>query len=159
VTNNHYILPLIGRRTAMRTDATIDRQGVICRNADRTGYGKFTAQVGDILWWRINGEGNTSVGRVVGRIAYAPALDGDREPIKSYILVGRLSSDMTYVSEAWINPADVWKVEEPRHQLDTMKWFLSDTIVKEDIGMVRRCLSELWSTWDKFMDYINKGKV
>jgi hypothetical protein len=107
----------------------------------------------------MNGEGNTSVGRVIGRVHYAPALDHDKGPIKSYILVGRLSSDMTYVSEVWVNPADVWKVEEPRHQLDTMKWFLSDTIVKEDIGMVRRCLSELWSTWDKFMDYINKGKV
>jgi len=140
----------------MRTDATIDRGQVLCRNADRTGYGKVDAKLGDLIWWRTGHQGDLQVGRMVGRVRHAPALDGDKGPIERYILVGRLSSDMTYVSEFWVNPEDVTKVEEIRNQTSTLRWFLSDHMVAEPIGIVRRCLSEMWSSWDAFMDYLNK---
>jgi len=94
---------------------------------------------------------------MVGRIAYAPALDGDIKPITDYILVGKLSSDMTYVSEFWVNPDHVTKVEAPRDQLATVKWFMSDDMIKQDTGMVRQCLSDMWSTWENFLAYHLRG--
>lgn len=93
----------------MRTDATIDRKQVICRKSSHLGYSKVTARTGDIIVY-VESENVSRVGRVIGRVAYAPPLSGDAQPIRNYLVVASLSNDLTFVGERWVNPEDVSQV-------------------------------------------------
>lgn len=128
----------------MRTDATIDRKYVRCPNCrDGFAYDKSRAQVGDLVWFTESG--HTKLGRMIGRIAYAPSLDG--EPcIQNYILCAVLSENMTYMFERWVNPVDVTRVTPVQNQADVMRWFMSDEMIQAPIPEVRRATSEMWST-------------
>ncbi len=138
----------------MRTDAQIDRRQVLCKNADCSGYGKIRAQLGDILRYGYGETGFTHTGRMVGRIHYAPAMEGDKEPIRDWILVAELSNDLTHVYERWINPLWVGKVVAPRPEhTKAVQWFLSEDMVKQDQDTVRKCISGGWSSFDAYLAY------
>lgn len=139
----------------MRTDATIDRRQVRCPNASYLGYDKWIAQVGDLI--RFNEGAETRVGRMIGRVAYAPRLDGDSAPVKDYILAAVLSPTLDYVAERWVNPADVVQVQPIRGQAETMQWFLSTDMTRQPVGLVRLCISELWSSFNAFMTWLREA--
>ena len=129
----------------MRTDAIIDKQQVPCPNTSHIGYDKRKAQVGDIVNFTDTGTGpdgkpasRTRVGRMIGRIKYAPALSGDKHAIRNYILVVALAEDLTYTSEFWVNPADVTRVQSMRNHREILDWFISDLLTHAPIEEVRR---------------------
>jgi hypothetical protein len=102
----------------MRTDAKIDRYSVTCPNASQLGYHKVKAEFGDIVVYRErfqDGNDPPRVGRVAGRVHYAPALEPNEEPIEDYLLVIVLADDLSFCFERWINPTDVVSVHSPSH--------------------------------------------
>lgn len=141
----------------MRTDCTIDKQQVICRNASTLGYGKYKAQVGDVIAWRDSTEGDTRIGRMIGRIKYAPSLMGDKGPVRNYILAVQLGMEMTSISERWVNPDSVYSVQSIRDHRAVTEYFLSDQMVKAQVHEVRTAASEMWSTLDKYRAW--RGKL
>jgi hypothetical protein len=128
----------------MRRDATIDRRKVKCLNASHIGYGKLFAQVGDIITFSYPG-GETRTARMVGRIHYAPALQGDKSPVRDFILAAMLNPRLDHVGEFWIDPKTVLTVESVRDHLARVNWFFSPELVKEPIDEVRETLSEGWT--------------
>ena len=134
----------------MRTDAIIDRKQVRCPNASTLGYGKWKAQVGDLVEFK---EGNkVVVGRMVGRISYAPNLNGGK-PLKNYIVAICIDQMLRYTFERWINPIDVTRVERLRNQTDTVAYFLGTDIAKAPVDEVCKAASDGWSTLDKYRKY------
>jgi hypothetical protein len=141
----------------MRQDASIDKKQVRCPNASHLGFDKQVAQVGDIVQWNIDGD-NARIGRMIGRIAYAPMLAGDVRPIQNYILVLALAPDMSYTCERWVNPADVTRVQAIREQRAVMEYFLSDQVVKAPIAEVRAAASEMWTTLTRYRTWFHKAR-
>lgn len=90
----------------MRTDVTIDGRYIPCPNATRLGFCKWRAQVGDLIVYDECGD-HLRMARVLGRIAYAPALEGDKGPIKGWALVMALSEDGSLAYERWVDPAKI----------------------------------------------------
>lgn len=112
----------------MRTDARIDRKQVKLPNACTLGYGKWKAQLGDWVTW--NTDGNSGFGRVAGRVAYAPAICEDKEPIKNWLLVITFFCEMTTVGERWVNPEWVTRCYAPNdYQLSLWSFMQSDEFV------------------------------
>ncbi len=117
----------------MRRDATIDRRFVRCPKASTLAYGKWRAQVHDWIVWRYPESDGTPgdgphIGRMIGRIAYAPSL-GETGQIKDWILVLALSSDHTHAYERWIDPAWVSQVNGPHEDIAAfLTWFASPTL-------------------------------
>lgn len=138
----------------MRTDATIDRKQVICKKSSYLGYSKVTARTGDVVLWR-DGEGcNTNVGRVMGRVAYAPALDGDTQPIRDWLIVARLSTNLTSVSERWVNPE--WVIEVFSVREDTRKllaFFFSQDFGTDSVDNMRRWTESGFATVNDWLAY------
>lgn len=97
----------------MRNDAIIDRKQVICRNASLIGYSHCTVRFGDIVIYK-NGDFDRMIGRVAGRIKYAPGFD-DTPTIRNWLLVIALGSDLTFGMERWINPDDVIQAYDPNN--------------------------------------------
>lgn len=121
----------------MRTDATIDKRYVRCPNTSHLGYDKWCAQVGDIINWTESGE--TRIGRMIGRVHYAPPC-GEIPAIRDYILVVGMAQDLTHTFERWVNPVDVTRVQAIRNHAEILEWFLSDDMVRAEVGEVRRAL-------------------
>lgn len=127
----------------MRTDILIDKKQVKCPNVSLLGYGKWKAQVGDLVWFK---EGDTErIGRMVGRVA-----SGDH---KNHIIVGTLSSSLCSVYERWVSPNQVTRIEEIRNQGEALAWFLSDTMTKAPMDKVRHCIHNGWSSFDAYMEW------
>lgn len=66
-------------------DATIDRKAVRLPNACTLGYGKYRAQYGDLVTFKehyTDSTYGTRIGRVAGRIVYAPAIVDPRYPAR-----------------------------------------------------------------------------
>ena len=113
------------RALKQKADLQIDRKLVICPNASTLGYGKWKAQLGDIIVYqestyeakdlstKVNPHNHTRVARVIGRVAYAPPLESDEKPIRNYLLVSALSEDLTFAMERWVNPEDVIRIYNP----------------------------------------------
>ncbi len=95
----------------MRNDATIDGRKVICPNATLLGFATLTARVGSFLIYR-DSSGACHYARMIGRVAYAPALAGDAGPVKNFILGMVLSSSMQGAFERWIDPLSVIEVHD-----------------------------------------------
>lgn len=128
----------------MRTDARIDKKQVKCCNASTLGFDKYFAQVGDIITYRESGQ--LRIGRMIGRIAYAPAC-GETKSIQNYILAVVIDNySLNHTCERWINPADVERVQSIRDQMHVLDWFLSDDMVKAPVDEVRQSTSDGWST-------------
>lgn len=133
----------------MRVDATIDKRQVLCKNASHLGFDKVMAQVGDILTWTDGHTGHT-VGRMIGRVHYAPALEGDKGPVRDYILVIGLNSMLDHTFERWVNPTDVTRVQTLLDQQAVMAYFLSDEMTSAPIDEVRRSTTDGWSTLGRY---------
>jgi hypothetical protein len=131
----------------MRTDATIDRKQVICRNSSHLGYSKVTARTGDVVRWGEN------VGRVIGRIAYAPPC-GETPAITNWLIVACLSPDLTYVSERWINPEEVTQVFAVRSEMTKLLvFFLSNGFGHESVDNLRRWTESGFATVNDWLAY------
>jgi hypothetical protein len=136
----------------MRTDATIDRKQVICRNSSHIGYSKVIARTGDMLLWSEGTEHN--LGRVIGRVAYAPALEGDKAPVRNWLVVARLSNDMTFVCERWVNPENVTQVFTVREETRKMlAFFLSHEFGHESVDSLRRWSTSGFATVNDWLAY------
>jgi hypothetical protein len=138
----------------MRTDARFDKRQVICRNSSFLGYSKGTARVGDLVFTK-----HGLLARMIGRITYAPALEPNDKPIKNWILaVGMVGDLLEHTHERWINPEHVVRVEAIRNQLEVLKYFLSDEMIKAPIEEMRLCCSEGWSTLDAYRAWFKESR-
>lgn len=135
----------------IRTDCTIDTRQVYLPNASTLGFGKYQARFGDFVWYRehyTDGSYSTVLGRVLGRVAYAPPC-GETPAIEGYLLVAQLGHNATHVYERWIDPADVTECQrfaDFHESADCRRWFFeSPTPCDRDqttIGYVRLALRQ-----------------
>jgi hypothetical protein len=141
----------------MRTDCNIDARRVKCRNSSHLGFSRMYARVGDLI--------TTPCGlaRMIGRITWAPALDGGK-PIRNWICAVAIASDLSFVMERWIDPetvTGVYRLTDVRTRA-VVKCFLSDDLrrsAKRDVEEVRAYASELWSTLAAYRAYMAKRKA
>jgi hypothetical protein len=137
----------------MRTDATIDRKQVICRNSSHLGYSKVTARTGDIVVYSEGKEWGTHVARVIGRVAYAPSL-GTEPAIRNYLVVASMSNDLTFVGERWVNPEDVSQVFSVRPETARLlAFFLSPEFGHESVDNLRRWTESGFATVNDWLAY------
>ncbi len=127
----------------MRTDAVIDQEPVMCKNAQLIGFQKYPACFGDIIVFRENypgGDFQQFIGRVAGRVHYAPELpspppDKPTPEINDFILTVVLSRDATFVMERWVDPKDVSIVYNPLNcgtdVVDLMTFFFGQDFMHE----------------------------
>jgi hypothetical protein len=95
----------------MRTDCTIDGRQVICRNASLLGYSTCRARVGCFFVY-YDEAGTNHLARMLGRVAFAPAIGRGEKPIKNFILAMVLTSWAQSAMERWVDPATVLAVYE-----------------------------------------------
>lgn len=115
----------------MRTDATIDRKQVVCRNASTSGYSHVTARVGDWITWT-DESGQTHVGRMIARIVYAPAC-GETPTLRNYIEALTLSVDLTHAFIRWVNPLQVSTVYRHRADIGAFLSFFAGKLPDRDV--------------------------
>lgn len=141
----------------MRTDATIDRKWVKLPNASTLGYGKWRAQFGDFVVFRTGGEpdgGFPSLGRVAGRVVYAPALEPNEQPVRDWLLVITFTQDMCSVGERWVDPAWVGYCYEPQKKHAALWRFMQSDEFKEYSANDLRAWSESgFSTYTDWLAY------
>lgn len=160
----------------MREDVTIDRQLVHCPNASTLGYGKYRAQVGDWITYRemyTDGSFNERVGRMIGRIAYAPPC-GETPAIKGFILAAVLTCEMTSVAERWINPADVMRVHANAPDIvNFLQWFAGPELTRNvdwtrramEYGCLKPNQNAEWPEWNmtesikRFQEYYDRRQL
>ena len=107
----------------MRTDATIDGRQVRVPNASHLGYDKWTAQVGDWIVWTYPDSQSDLIGRMTGRVHYAPAC-GESAPIADWLEVLQLSDDHTHAYIRWIDPQWVTRVHANAPDIQRfLSWF------------------------------------
>lgn len=135
----------------MRHDVTIDKRQVTCPNASVIGYGKRNAQVGDVI--RFEENGIPRIGRMIGRIAFAPAICGEKKHIEGYILAVCLGIELTHLAERWVDPATVTYVTPLWNQAEVCAEFFSDKLTKTPLEIVRAAASELWSTVSAYIKW------
>jgi hypothetical protein len=99
---------------SQRKDAKITTKGkrasVRVPNATTVAGGKWIASPGDFVAFTVDaspGYSDARHGRVVGRVDAAGWDGGDKTPIKGWLCVMMLSSDLTFAHEMWIDPASV----------------------------------------------------
>lgn len=98
--------------------------------------------------------GVSHVGRVIGRVAYAPPLSGDTQPIRNYLVVASLSTDLTYVGERWVNPEDVSQVFAVRPETaQLLAFFLSPEFGHESVDSLRRWTESGFATVNDWLAY------
>jgi hypothetical protein len=143
----------------MRTDITIDRKQVKCPNASMLGFGKWKAQVGNLVTYRVtytDGSSREETGRMVGRIAYGSNLTTGGS-LRNHLVLLSISSDLTHTMERWIDPKDVVRIhdidEEYLQIRSVMNWFLSADLTKAPVEEIRQCLSHGSRTLDSYRDY------
>lgn len=95
----------------MRIDIVIDRKQVHLPNASTLGFGKYKAQYGDCVLFSEGGQ--RTMGRVIGRIAYAPKMDNDPD-LRNYLVVIALGSNLSFPMERWVDPASVSECFNPQ---------------------------------------------
>jgi hypothetical protein len=137
----------------MRTDVTIDKKQVKCPNSSFLGYSTYKAQFGDLLEWQ-SPSSERQIGRMIGRIAYAPKLETSDNDVTGWIVVCALSNSLDHVYERWINPEWVNRITPksrlPEHR-EVLESFLSDDILKFDSNLLRRWISSGYRTLTKFL--------
>lgn len=129
----------------MRTDAKIDGRQVICPNASMIGYSSVKLRVGMVFTYQ--DEHGNHTGRMIGRVAYAPALAGDAAPVRNHILALVLADDCTFCYERWIDPKDVTRTAPVPSAMAA--FFFSPTL-PYDVHMLRR-LNEYGTLSDQFV--------
>lgn len=145
----------------MRTDTKIDRYSVKCHKASTLGYGKWIAEVGDIIIFRetsynvedlktqANPYHHEVIGRMAGRIHYAPALRETPE-IKDYLLVVALYPALPCTAERWVAPDEVIRIYDPNHKdrkiEELMAFFFSAEFKSFDANQLRQWASSGYAT-------------
>jgi len=128
----------------MRTDTIIDRKLVKCPNASTLGYGKWKAQFGDIVLWK-DSEG-IHIGRVAGRIQYAPALGSETPAIRNHLLIVALSRNHTFPMERWVDPQEVIEVYDPANfesqPLRLLTFLFGPEFKKESVEDLRKWIRD-----------------
>jgi len=147
----------------MRQDAIIDRKQVICSNATTIGYGKWRAQTGDLLLYR-ESENSLRLARVIGRVKYAPALDGDKGPACNRIMVLALGNIPSHAFERWIDPKDVLEVislatEHGDRIRQLLQWFLSPELTKYSPEELSDWAKSGFATMQNWQDYQRKSRA
>jgi len=141
----------------MRTDIITDKRQVLCKNSSSIGYSQHKARVGDFVFWMENvGKGEHTyqverLGRMLGRITWT-----SDEGKCVYIVVAILHDSM-HLGERWVKPEMVTRVYADKHfrekSAQCMRMFLGAEMRKRskaDLGDVRRCVSEGWSSFKRF---------
>lgn len=139
----------------MRNDAVIDRRQVKCPVASLIGYGKRNAQVGDVIQFEENGR--RRIGRMIGRIVFAPRFRPEDKDIKNWILVVCLGESLTHISERWVDPLNVSSITPLSNQGEVCAAFFSDTLTKTPLELVRMAASGLWTTVSAYLDWRKKA--
>lgn len=134
----------------MRIDARIDKRKVRCPNVPQTGTSKPFAQVGDIV--EFESFGRPRIGRMVGRIAYAPRC-GETPELHDYLLVATLGERLTHIAERWVNPSDVTDVHTVENQAEVVASLFAPTFTRYPLDDIRHALSGLWSTMENFVTW------
>jgi hypothetical protein len=146
----------------MRTDAQIDRQLVKLPNADTLGCGKWKAQLGDLVLFRAGrykgvppgDAGQPQLGRVAGRVHYAPMLAGDKDPVRDWLLVITLSHDSSFVMERWVHPEWVERCYAPTDKLARLWAFmLSDDFTSASADELREWSASGYSTMEEWQHH------
>lgn len=107
----------------MRTDTTITKRQIICPNSTLLGYSTHKARVGRWIQFSTADDwtGQTRIGRMIGNVS-APAISPNEEPVKNWLLVMVLNSDLTSCGQLWVKPERVMAIytKRPRKFLN---WF------------------------------------
>lgn len=138
----------------MRTDARIDRKQVLLPHlvGHTLGFDKWKAQFGDVVMFHYgNINNNHEIGRVAGRIAYAPSIEPGEQPIENWLLIIAFSHDMTHVMERWINPSQVVRCYTPTvKQRDLYECMMSKDFTNESPDTLREWATTGYSTIDEW---------
>jgi len=145
----------------MRRDAIIDKKQVPVPNASHLGYDKWKAQVGDLVLYLetdVNGQRiGSRLGRMIGRVKWAPQLAGSK-PIRNWIILIALSDDLSHSYERWVNPEDVLRVQTPRDEHKrTLDYVLGSEILKAHVNEVRMAASDGWKDLKAYREW--KGEI
>lgn len=110
------------RRTDARYTVNGKRASVRISNASHLGYSLWTASPDDFVTFEVptNDPACTSTrhGRVIGRVD-ASGSDGD--PVKGWIAVMALGTNLSFAYEMWIDPA--WVTECHKIGPETLEFF------------------------------------
>lgn len=143
----------------MRTDATIDRRKVRCPNASMIGWSCKQASVGSLIVFTDGGD--ERLGRMIGRVHYAPVLPGDSRRVKNWILAIVLGSELSHTSERWVDPKTVTRAypltdaNMVRRQA-VVAYFLGDDIIGAPVDEVRRAAEYGSPTLADYRAYLAK---
>lgn len=156
----------LGPNQGMRTCTVSQRTTGYLPRASTTGYGKYRASPGDLITWCEEDNGPTMhTGRVIGMVD-APAMRTvdhrfDAGPIKDWLIVMRLSAELTYAHPVWVDPKMVTKcIECPKGNL--LAFLFSDdfhTMKVEDLMYLSGygSLSESYiDNWKRRLDERNE---
>lgn len=105
---------------------------------------KYKAQFGDIVFFKqVPGSAAVTVGRMIGRIAHAPRIDGDAD-VRGWIVVAALGADLSFAMERWVSPDEVVACYDPK-DLDLAKRlaaFFSDAWLRFPTDTIRSQVNE-----------------
>lgn len=147
----------------MRTDCILDKRQVLCRHSSYSGYSRVQCRVGHLFLFQYP-DGGSHIGRMLARIAYAPAVEAGEKPIRNWICAAVLAQDLSFMMERWVNPEWVTAVYDLRDVKTraVVACFLGNDLqksAKRDIGEVRSAVSELWSTLSAYRKYMAKREA
>lgn len=122
----------------MRTDCKIStRKKIHCVNATSIGFGKYMAEVGDLIVYKEHYNDDSygmRTARMIGSVT-APKVDPADAVIKDWLLVLTLSDDCHTCFERWVNPIHVVEVTNPPTQM--VAWFFQEKL-PYDVNTLRR---------------------
>lgn len=97
--------------------ARVDNRRVYCPNASHLGYDLWFAKRGNFIVWQHEDGGPYSVGRSLGRIAWAePSGDvNDTEVCSGYIAVLAFTMGLDFGYIRWVKPSDVRRTDFLRY--------------------------------------------
>lgn len=110
------IQPMTGMRKA-----EYDKRQVYCANASLIGGGAYKARINDFILYRTeftDGSDRLTLGRVIGRVRYAPALNSDNpdntaKNVTNFILSLTLSDFGDSAMIRWVDPKTVLRISRP----------------------------------------------
>ena len=129
--------------------ARYDMRQVVCRNSSLIGYSTNIAKPGYWIASRSDVEGETRLGRVLGRIAETDRLGGT--DCVGWLAVVGLGIEATHAFVRWINPADVIACYE-KSPAALLSWLTGDEWVRSKRDIARLvAMSEYGTMSEKFI--------
>jgi len=145
----------------MRTDIETDKRFVFCPNSSFIGFSTNKAFFGDIVQFQMP-DSNIHLGRVIGRLKYAPPICDDKEPIRNWIIVAALSPTLDCTFERWIDPAWVIRTipsERFSEMADVLNNFLAPELNRYSVDVLRRWVTSGWRTLSKYLASVAPQKT